>query len=294
MSTSSAPLPPPGGPPAGWYPDPAGWGTRYFDGRQWATGPPVAVPTEPERQPHPTLRFTDALSALVILGVSLVIARLVSELMAHLGAPELVDAAAAIAVAYGPSLWWCWWVWHRQPSGPRSIGWGFQWVDAGWGPLLYLGAMAGQVLVLYVMVRLGVPFTSNVEDTSDIDRTASYVISLIATAVVAAPLVEELVFRGVVLRGLTSRLGVVAAVVAQGALFGLAHVDPSRGWGNIGLAIALGTVGCAFGLVAALTRRLAAPIIAHAILNAVVVTLVLTGVTDDLDRDFGALFALVR
>ena len=292
--TSPAPLPPPGGPPAGWYPDPAGWGSRYFDGREWATGPALVVPGEPVREPHPTLRFNDALVALAILAVSLVAARLISDLVVDLGAPQLVDAAVAIVVAYGPSLGWCRRVGRRQPTGPRTVGWGFRWVDTGWGPLLYVGAMAGQIIVLVMLDWLGVPFTSNVEDTSDLDRTASYVIALIATAVVAAPLVEELVFRGVVLRGLTSRIGVVAAVIVQGALFGMAHVDPSRGWGNIGLAIALSTVGGAFGLVAVLTRRLAAPIIAHAILNGVVVTLVLTGVTDDLERDFGVLLALVR
>jgi membrane protease YdiL (CAAX protease family) len=294
MTTSPAPLPPPGGPPAGWYPDPTGWGVRYFDGRQWAAGPPVAVPVEPARQTHPTLRFSDALVALVILLVSLVIAKLVGELLADRDASILVDAAVAVAVGYAPSLWWCWRVWRRERGGPQALGWRFRWVDAGWGPLLYVGAMIAQILVVVVITRLGVPFTSNVESTDDVDRTAAYVVAMIATAVVAAPLVEELVFRGVVLRGLTSRLGVVAAVSIQGALFGAAHVDPSRGSGNIGLAIALSTVGCAFGLVAVLTRRLGASIIAHAILNGVVVTLVLTGVTDDLDRDFGALLGVVR
>jgi membrane protease YdiL (CAAX protease family) len=294
MMPGPAPLPPPGGPPAGWYPDPTGWGMRYFDGREWATAQARPIPVEPVREPHPTLRLTDALVALAILFVSLVIAKVVSAVVVDLGASVLVDAAVALVLAYGPSLWWCWRVSQRERAGPQAVGWRFQWVDAGWGPLLYVGAMAGQIIVLLVLVRLGVPFTSNVENTSDLDRTASYVVALIATAVVAAPLVEELVFRGVVLRGLTSRLGVVAAVPLQGALFGAAHVDPSRGAGNIGLAIALGTVGCAFGLVAALTRRLGAPIIAHAILNGVVVTLVLTGVTDDLERDFGVLLALVR
>ena len=101
-------------------------------------------------------------------------------------------------------------------------------------------------------------------------------ISLLVTAVVAAPVVEEMVFRGLMLRGLRSRMGAVAAVGLQGVLFGLAHVDPVRGTGNVGLVLVLGAVGVAFGGTAYLLRRIGPTIIAHAIFNGVVMAVVLT------------------
>ena len=101
-------------------------------------------------------------------------------------------------------------------------------------------------------------------------------ISILVTTVVAAPVVEELVFRGVMLRGLRSRLPAVAAVGGQGVVFGLAHFDPVRGSGNIGLVLVLTSVGIVLGGAAYLLRRIGPTIIAHAILNGVVMTVVLT------------------
>lgn len=291
MQPAPLSLPPPGGPPAGWYPDPGGQGMRYFDGARWAPHPGVALgpATVPDREPFPTLPVSAALWALVILAVSLVVNQIVARQIDDTGLPVLVDAGIGMLLAYGPSVWWCLHVLRRSGGGAGArLGWRARPVDLGWGPLTWIGAYVAEIVVVLLATELlGVPFESNVETTSD-DLTAAYVIALLASAVIAAPLVEELVFRGVVLRGLASRVGVVAAVPIQGVLFGIAHLDPiSRGWGNIGLILGLSTVGCGFGLVAVLTRRLGAPILAHACLNGFVVTLVLTGVTDDLERDVG-------
>ena len=100
-------------------------------------------------------------------------------------------------------------------------------------------------------------------------------VSLLVLAVVAAPIAEEIVFRGVVLRGLLSRNGAVAAVGLQGVLFGLAHFDPVRGTGNIGLILVLSSVGCVLGGAAYLIRRIAPTMIAHAILNAIAMAIAL-------------------
>ena len=105
------------------------------------------------------------------------------------------------------------------------------------------------------------------------------------TAVIAAPIVEEMVFRGVVMRGLRSRLPVVVVIVLQGALFGVAHVDPVRGVGNIGLVMVLSGVGVAFGVAAALLGRIGPTIVAHAIFNGMVLLLVLSGVADRLQNE---------
>lgn len=250
----------------------------------------LAVPDT--REPLTPLPFTAAIGALVILAASLIVSKLIGELLGDTDVPVLLDAAISIAIGYGPSIWWCWRVRRNSGGGFAGLGWRFRWIDLAWAPLLWVGAVVGQVIVVAVSTELGVPFESNV-DSADGRRTVAYVIALIASAVVAAPVVEELVFRGVVLRGFVSRMNVVVAVIVQGVLFGWAHYDPSRGAGNIGLALGLSTVGCAMGLVTVLTRRLGAAVLAHALLNGFVVTMLLTGVTDDLDRDFNALIALV-
>ena len=106
---------------------------------------------------------------------------------------------------------------------------------------------------------------------------AGYVISLLVLAVVAAPIAEEIVFRGVVLRGLLSRNRVAIAVALQAVLFGAAHFDPVRGTGNIGLIMVLSSVGAVLGGAAFLVRRLAPTMIAHAILNGVAMAIALSG-----------------
>jgi len=47
-----------------------------------------------------------------------------------------------------------------------------------------------------------------------------------AVVVIAAPIVEELFFRGLVLRSLERRVGTRWAIVASAALFGAAHLEP--------------------------------------------------------------------
>ena len=73
-----------------------------------------------------------------------------------------------------------------------------------------------------------------------------------------------------------------AAIAVQAVVFGAAHAAPVFGMGNIGLVIVLSGVGAALGVGTYLLRRIGPAIIAHAIFNAVVVTLILTGVADQL------------
>src|SRR5207253_665575 len=52
-------------------------------------------------------------------------------------------------------------------------------------------------------------------------------------AVIGAPIVEELFFRGLLLRILESAWPAPAAVVAQAAIFGLCHISPLLGLANV-------------------------------------------------------------
>lgn len=282
-------LPPPTTAPAGWYPDPSGAGMRYFDGIAWA---PPALSFDQgafhQRQPHPDLPMRAAVGALVILVTSLLVGKVLLELLIEYDWPVILYVALLGTIGYGPSVVWCWYVRKRWGGGTWSgVGWQFRWIDLAWGLLTWVAAVGTQIVVGLIVVLLDIPITSNVEDVTDLDVDRAYIVATVITAVVAAPIIEEIVFRGVVMRGFLSRMPVVAAIALQGVLFGAAHVDPVRGAGNIGLAMVLSGVGVALGVSAYLLRRIGVTVVAHAILNGVVMIIVLTGVLDDLDSEFG-------
>ncbi|MCU1360622.1 MAG: hypothetical protein JWN99_1911 [Ilumatobacteraceae bacterium] len=138
--------------------------------------------------------------------------------------------------------------------------------------------MGAEIVVGAVVVLAHIPIISNTEGVNDIAADRGYVISLLILAVVAAPIIEEIVFRGVVMRGLLAHMGPVGAVAVQALVFGMAHFDPVRGTGNIGLIMILSSVGAVLGGSAYLFRRIGPTIVAHAILNAIAMTVALTGV----------------
>lgn len=285
-------LPPPTTAPAGWYPDPTGAGQRYFDGRAWADAQPVFA----ERDDHPSLPLGAAIGALVVLVASLLVGKAAIEWLVRYDWPLLVYVVLLAAVGYGPSLAWGAYVRRRWGASRfAALGWRFRWSDLGWGPLTWICAIATQLVLGVLVLVLDIPLSSNVDSASDLDADRAYLVATLVTAVVAAPIIEELVFRGLVLRGFLSRMHPAIAIGLQGVLFGLAHVDPVRGVGNIGLALVLSGVGVAFGVSAFLLRRLGPTVIAHAIFNGVVLAIVLSGVLDDVDTELkvaSMLFAL--
>ena len=90
-------------------------------------------------------------------------------------------------------------------------------------------------------------------------------ILLVLLTVVAAPLCEELIFRGLVFQGLARTVRVPLALVWSSGLFMAVHPLPS--WAPVGL------MGLAAGLVLHRTRYLPAAMLTHAVYNAMVVLL---------------------
>ena len=278
-------LPPPTTAPAGWYPDPQGGPLRYFDGRAWA--PRTAAFAV--REDHPSLPLGAALGALAVLVVSLLAGKLLVEALIGQDWPLIVYVVILATIGYGPSLVWGAHVRRRWGAGQvASIGWRFRWSDLGWGPLTWLAAIAVQTAIAALILAFHIPLSSNVDSAGDLEADRAYLIATAIAAVVAAPIIEEIIFRGLVLRGFLSRMRPVVAIGLQGVLFGIAHVDPVRGWGNVGLALVLSGVGVTFGVSAYVTRRLGPTVIAHAVFNGVVLAIILSGVLDGVDRPIGA------
>jgi membrane protease YdiL (CAAX protease family) len=120
----------------------------------------------------------------------------------------------------------------------------------------------------------GIPFTSNVTSRSHgpPHRDSAGYAAFALAAIVGAPLFEELFFRGALLRALRSKLGPVAAIVVQGVAFGVYHVSPGYGTGNIGLAMVLSAAGMVLGYAAYRWGRLGPGMVAHMIVNILAIT----------------------
>jgi membrane protease YdiL (CAAX protease family) len=257
--------------------------------------PAVAIPVatfKPPRPAHPTLPLPAGLGALVVLSLSLLVSKYVLDLLVDFEWPVAVYIALLGAIGYGPSIAWWWFATRRWGSGDRfgDVGLRPRWSDLGWGPLIWLGTIIVQTMIGAIVLAFDIPLSNNTDDIGELSADRTYAVAIVITAVIAAPLVEELVFRGLVMRSLLSKLHPVVAVGAQGVLFGVAHVDPVRGVGNIGLALVLSGVGVSFGVAAYLLRRIGPTIVAHAIFNGVVMILLLTGIRDRLIEDNPDLF----
>jgi membrane protease YdiL (CAAX protease family) len=264
--------------PAGWYPCPSWPATvRYWDGSEWTHW--VAQRPTPPAPPHPTLPLAAGVGALLVILVSLVGSRFLLDWLAAYRWPIALYVVIAGLVGYGPVMAFCWWASRRWGRGSlrRDSGLFARWSDVGWGPLTWLCCLGAQIVLAVLVTVTGIPFASNTEGVDQIGAERGYVITMLVLAVVAAPFVEEIVFRGIVLKSFLTRMHWVPAVALQGVLFGVAHVDPVRGAGNIGLALVLAGVGVVLGGAAYLFRRITPSIIAHAMINAIAMTIALSG-----------------
>jgi membrane protease YdiL (CAAX protease family) len=138
--------------------------------------------------------------------------------------------------------------WHAPPSAMHSV-------LAGAGIGLLAGGLALGYLHLARMtdwIELPTPPTG--------ERTA-----LVLLAVLAAPLVEEVLFRGLLFQGLLRSVGLPFAVLWSAAVFAAVHPMPS--WPPVF------ALGIATALVFHRSRFLPAAIAVHAAYNLVVVAL---------------------
>ena len=152
----------------------------------------TTFPTITPAQPVPVLPVTAALGAIGVLSVSLLSSKYILDAVVDFGWPVAVYVAMLGIIGYGPSLWWCWFASRRWGTGNLGVDIGLtpRLSDLGWGPVIWLGAIAAQVAVGAVVVALGVPLVSNTEGLDEIRADRTYVVSLVFTAVIAAPIVE--------------------------------------------------------------------------------------------------------
>ena len=102
------------------------------------------------------------------------------------------------------------------------------------------------------------------------------VVGLVLFVVVGAPIVEELFFRGLLLRSLQRRMTTGWAVAVTGVVFGLAHPQALALSGLVLLMVSLAAFGVVLAALAVRTGRLGPCIVAHAAFNAWTAAFLLT------------------
>src|SRR5207245_5136 len=120
-----------------------------------------------------------------------------------------------------------------------------------------VGRVAGLILVV-PLISISRRFIGSDLKPFEGARTDPVLLAVVAALVlVGAPFVEELFFRGLLLRSLLPLLGPRGAIAAQALVFAALHLRPSYGLGNVSLVLAIGTMGIVQGIVAERYRRLA-------------------------------------
>jgi len=131
----------------------------------------------------------------------------------------------------------------------------------GWRPLV-LGTLATTALSVAVS-QLGIE-PKGVKQAMDIARDPAAFLIVLGLLAGLAPLVEELVFRGLLYGWLESRWGSGLAVVVSSLAFAAAHVEPA----HVLLVLPLGIL---FGLLRWRTRSLWPSLVAHVANNGLAV-----------------------
>jgi membrane protease YdiL (CAAX protease family) len=168
-------------------------------------------------------------------------------------------------------------LWASRRKGAGDLGDDFGWrirpVDLATGVLV---AVAAQLFLGGVVAPLLEPLVGDPEVASrpveDLVESAGgpRFVGLLLFVSVGAPIVEELFFRGLLLRSLQRRFpNDAVAVVLSSALFAVAHVQALPGGALTLVLVSLFLLAAALAVLSLRTGRLGPGIVTHAVFNAI-------------------------
>ncbi|HVM15374.1 MAG TPA: CPBP family intramembrane glutamic endopeptidase [Egibacteraceae bacterium] len=154
--------------------------------------------------------------------------------------------------------------------------------------LLALGIGVGAVLVItlglgvalaLLLQLLGLDIPVVQEELRQAARDPQLAPVFVVSAVLIAPIFEELFFRGMVFPAIAKRLGVWAGIVLSAFVFGFVHLNQAEDLLGGGLLLLrLVPLGILFGWLYHWRGTIVVPIIVHSLFNAASVVLLLIGV----------------
>lgn len=228
-------------------------------------------PKKPQvRKPFPSARDLLAMFG-IVLGMQIAVSLAVSFVLLVLGvdtdAAEPLQQGRRMAAIYllAMTASYCMVLWYRHMrGGSSSLG---RFSVRGLNPMLLLWAFV-------LMLAAGVvcePLLSLLPAVKEYEFGRGG--WALVTLVVAAPVLEELLCRGVVLESLRARYGAATAWAVSALFFGALHLQPV-------LVVNAFVIGLILGYIYIITDSLWATIILHALNNAVAYLLLLTGYGD--------------
>jgi membrane protease YdiL (CAAX protease family) len=161
----------------------------------------------------------------------------------------------------------------------RDLGFRFSW----WDPLIGFGG-AIVVIMLNATVQVainavtGAPPASNSEAIfGGVMDDRALLIAMSVMAAIGAPIVEELLFRGLALRAIEKRFGAVAGILGSSVLFGVLHFNPAT-VSVAALIAGISMYGLVFSLLTRWWQRLGPAIFAHIWVNTIATAVMLVSV----------------
>jgi membrane protease YdiL (CAAX protease family) len=264
--------------PPGWYPDPwrqAWW--RWWDGVSWtaytdqwnAAARPVSEPAQLRAGGIAILGFLVGIGISTVIGLLLLFAGYDTTDPAF-----LLGSTIGLWIGLGGS---CFVAVRSKGSGSlRDLGLvPPRWVDAALGVgFAIAGVIAVSIVAAAIQAIDKQLLPGGRSDLTDpVDHGGALgIVVIYLIAVVGAPFFEELYFRGLVQGTLSARWGIGVGIVVQALLFGLVHLDPNNGWGNVGTFVIITMVGLGLGAIRYYSKRLPPGMFTHAGYNAIIVT----------------------
>lgn len=220
---------------------------------------------------HPPLRLAPAVLTWVVawIGGMVLAGPLVAVAVdADFDALATEDLAAVAAAGWAVSIVVLVYASRRWGTGDFLADYAvrFRPIDALGVPAGVLAQYAAVPLLYWPLQELW-PDTFSSEDVERraqemVDQADGALVVLLAlVVVVGAPVVEELMYRGLLQRSLVGRIGPAFGLLAAGVWFALVHTEPVE---YPGLLLA----GLVFGAFVVATGRIGGAIVAHAAFNA--------------------------
>ncbi|MEX0658527.1 MAG: type II CAAX endopeptidase family protein [Egibacteraceae bacterium] len=221
----------------------------------------------------------------VLAAVVTVIAGMAMEVLLPAGLPDaVVNAIFAPLTLATLGLTTVAWVAARHRGAVRRLvgrrpRLGDALVGLGAGVLGVVVITAGVGLAIaLVLDLLGRDIPAVQQHLRDAARDPQTAPILVFSALVVAPIAEELFFRGFVFPALVKRVGLWAGIVLSALIFGFVHLNQTEDLlGGALLLARLVPLGMLFAWLYHWRGTLVIPIIVHAVFNAASVALLLTG-----------------
>lgn len=134
------------------------------------------------------------------------------------------------------------------------------------------------LLFVFLTELVGIDVAPVQQRIRDIAAEPAMVPFLVVSVVVAAPIAEELFFRGMLFQWLRARGPVGVAVAGSALVFGLAHWESGNPAGAVYMVVSLSSVGAYLAWVFHRRATLLAPVMMHATFNLLAAVWILQGI----------------